>query len=177
MFFRWLYAFYKLPENLWKSSEIFGNFWKTSETVQQCFPDIFMILKILGKSSEIFGSVQKSSKIFGKLRKRLLSVFQIFFITSWYNVHSKGTLLHLKDRFVHAWSYISRLCLHTAPAKIVTSYWLLDWEFSLIVLYHHFSIAHVQLKPKLALPSGNFIYLNNLKMIENIFKGYGNFSN
>ena len=26
------------------------NFWKTSETVQKCFPDVFMIFKIFGKS-------------------------------------------------------------------------------------------------------------------------------
>ena len=44
------------------------NFWKTSETVQKYFPDVFMIFKIFGKSSEIFE----------KLRKRFKSNFQMF---------------------------------------------------------------------------------------------------
>ena len=48
-----------------KSSEIFGSvrkFWKTSETVQKSFSDVFMIFKIFGKYSEIFGSVRNLRK-------------------------------------------------------------------------------------------------------------------
>ena len=75
-----------------KSLAIFGNFWKTSETVQndfkifgksseafgiilgifgkiletvqKCFFRCFFIFLILGKTSEIFGSVRKSSENF-----------------------------------------------------------------------------------------------------------------
>ena len=43
VFFRWFYDFLKFLENLRKCSEILGNFWKTSETVQECFSDDFMI--------------------------------------------------------------------------------------------------------------------------------------
>ena len=50
---------------------------------------------------------------------------------------------------------------------ILASDWLLDYEFGL---------AHVQLKPKLAISSGNLIYLKDLEMIENVLQGYGNFS-
>ena len=33
--FRCFYDFLKFLENLWKCSEIFGNFWKTAEMVQK----------------------------------------------------------------------------------------------------------------------------------------------
>ena len=33
----------KCSENLWKSSEVFGNSRKTSETAQKCFSDDFMV--------------------------------------------------------------------------------------------------------------------------------------
>ena len=71
----------KILENLWQSSEnfwkrskmvlnfwenlrelVYGNFWKTSETVQKC-------------SSEIFGSVRNFSGIFGKLQKWFKKIF------------------------------------------------------------------------------------------------------
>ena len=42
--------------NLRNCSEIFGHFWKTSETVQKSFPDVFMIFKIFEKFSGIFGN-------------------------------------------------------------------------------------------------------------------------
>ena len=43
-----------------------GNFWKTSETVQKCFPDVFMIIYNFRK---IFGNLGKCSGIFGNFRK------------------------------------------------------------------------------------------------------------
>ena len=50
-------------ENIRVCSEIFGT--KTSETVQKCFSDVFMIFKkIFGK---IFGYLWKCSKIIRKL--------------------------------------------------------------------------------------------------------------
>ena len=42
------------------------------------FPDVFMIFRIFGKSSEIFASVRKYSEISGKFRKRFKSNFQMF---------------------------------------------------------------------------------------------------
>ena len=83
----------KSSENLWKFWEELGNLrefpktsetlqtrflwnlWKTSETVQKCFPDVFMSFLNFQK---IFGSVRKSSEIFGKLRKRFKSNFEMF---------------------------------------------------------------------------------------------------
>ena len=66
-------------ENLWKSLEVFGNFQKTSEMVQKCFSDVFIIFKVFRKSSEIFGSVQKFSENF---RKVFFRCFYYFFKTS-----------------------------------------------------------------------------------------------
>ena len=66
-------------ENLWKSSEVFGNFKKTSEMVQKCFSDVFIIFKVFRKSSEIFGSVQKFLENF---RKVFFRCFYYLFKTS-----------------------------------------------------------------------------------------------
>ena len=45
---------------------IFGNFWKTSETVQKCFPmffyDFLKFLENLWKCSEMFGNFRKTSE-------------------------------------------------------------------------------------------------------------------
>ena len=46
------------------------NFLKTSEKVQECFPDVFMIFLNFRKSSEIFGC----SEILGNFRKNLETV-------------------------------------------------------------------------------------------------------
>ena len=97
-----LYPMTKSSENLWKFfgrarkspwiSENFGNasnpllrslndlwnFWKTSETVQKCLPDVFMIFLNFRKIFGNLGSVRKFSEIFGKLRKRFKSNFQVF---------------------------------------------------------------------------------------------------
>ena len=62
----------------WGSLKNLWNFWKTSETVQKCFPVVYLF-KIFEKCSEIFGSVQKYLEIFGKLRKRFKSNFQMFY--------------------------------------------------------------------------------------------------
>ena len=48
---------------------------ETSETVQKCFPDVFMIFKNFQK---IFGNFRKCSEILGKLRKWFKSNFQMF---------------------------------------------------------------------------------------------------
>ena len=61
----------RLRNDLW-------NFWKTSETVQKCFPNVFMIFKIFGKSSEIFGSVRKFSENFGNGSKVIFRCFYDF---------------------------------------------------------------------------------------------------
>ena len=90
--FKELKRFMKILENLWQSSEnfwkrskmvlnfwenlrelVYGNFWKTSETVQKCF-------SVYGKSLEIFGSVRNFSGIFGKLQKW----FKKFFFRCFY---------------------------------------------------------------------------------------------
>ena len=55
------------------------DFWKTSETVQKCFPNVFMILKIFGKSSEIFGSIRKCLENFGNGSKVIFRCFYDFF--------------------------------------------------------------------------------------------------
>ena len=64
----------KIYENFGKSLAIFGNFWKTSETVQKCFPMFLWFFKTFGKSSEIFGSVRKSSKNFRTWSKMFVMV-------------------------------------------------------------------------------------------------------
>ena len=51
------------------------NFWKTWETVQKCFPDVFMFFLNFRK---IFGNLRNCSEIFGKFRERFKSNFQIF---------------------------------------------------------------------------------------------------
>ena len=51
--------FLRSLSNLW-------NFCETSETVQKCFPDVFMIFLNLRK---IFGNFRKSSEVFGNFRK------------------------------------------------------------------------------------------------------------
>ena len=54
VFFRCFYDFLKFLKNLRKSTEVFGNLRKFSETVQKYFSDVFMIYKIFGK---IFGNL------------------------------------------------------------------------------------------------------------------------
>ena len=76
--------FYKrrIYENFGQSLAIFGNFWKTSETAQRCFPLFIKLsdfLKIFVKSSEIFGSVRKSSENFGDGSKVTFRCFYDFF--------------------------------------------------------------------------------------------------
>ena len=49
-----------------------GNFWKTSETVQKCFPDVLGFFKIFrksSKSSEVFENLRKFSENFGNVQK------------------------------------------------------------------------------------------------------------
>ena len=54
---------------------MFGSFQKTSETVQKCFSDVFMIFfLIFEKSSEIFGKLENGSKVFF----RCFIIFQNF---------------------------------------------------------------------------------------------------
>ena len=53
-------------ENFGKSLAIFRNFWKSSETVQKCFPSFYDFLKfsenLSWKSSEAFGNLWKFSE-------------------------------------------------------------------------------------------------------------------
>ena len=87
----------KILENLWQSSETFGNLRKQFKSVfHRCYDFLkfsenlrkssevfgnlrnFLIFFNFRKSSEIFRSIRKSSEIFGKLRKRFKSNFQMF---------------------------------------------------------------------------------------------------
>ena len=75
----------RISENFGNASDPFlrslndlWNFCKTSETVQKCFSDVFMIFKIFGKSSEVFWNLLKFSENFGKLWKQFKSNFQTF---------------------------------------------------------------------------------------------------
>ena len=49
-------------DNFGKSLAIFRIFWKSSETVQKCFPSFLWFFKI-------FGNLQKRSEIYGNFRK------------------------------------------------------------------------------------------------------------
>ena len=55
-------CFYDFLKICGKSSEMFGNFRITSETVQKCLQRFYDFLKF----SKIFGNCQNCSKIFGK---------------------------------------------------------------------------------------------------------------
>ena len=59
-------------ENFVKSLAIFGNLWKTLETVQNCF------FKIFEKSSQVFGNLQKFSENFRNGSKVFFRCFYDF---------------------------------------------------------------------------------------------------
>ena len=54
----------KIYENFGKSLAFFRNSWKSSETVQKCFPLYLWVFKIFGKSSEAFRNLWKFSENF-----------------------------------------------------------------------------------------------------------------
>ena len=66
----------KILENLWQSSETFGNLRKQFKSVFYRFYDILKFSENLRKSLEAFGDPE----IFGKLRQRFKSNFQMFMI-------------------------------------------------------------------------------------------------
>ena len=65
VFSRCFYDFLKFSENLWKSSEVFGNIQKFIGKLRKRFKSNFQMFlwffKIFGKSSDIFGSLRKVS--------------------------------------------------------------------------------------------------------------------
>ena len=57
------------------------NFWKTSESVQKCFPNVLWFYKIsenLRKFSEVFGNLRKFSENFGNGSKVIFRCFYDF---------------------------------------------------------------------------------------------------
>ena len=68
----------RIYENFGKSLAIFINFWKSSETVQKCFPSFLGFFKIIGKSSEAFGNLRKFSENFGDGSKVIYRCFYDF---------------------------------------------------------------------------------------------------
>ena len=67
-----------LQTRFWRKLKRFIKFLENFRNRSKVFPNVLWFFKIVGKSSEILGSVRKSSEIFGKFRKRFKSNFQIF---------------------------------------------------------------------------------------------------
>ena len=70
--------FIKILENLWQSSETFGNLRKQFKSVFQCFYDFLKCSENLWKSSEEFGNLRKFSENFGNGSKVIFRCFYDF---------------------------------------------------------------------------------------------------